>query len=413
MTDFEIKDGVLKKYRGEGGDVTIPAGVTEIGPLAFAGNTKIKAIIQKKALTAIGREAFAGCTSLRTVVLADVLRVGRMAFRGCTALIRVEIKETAVQIAEDAFWGCTALRKIVVDGAHPSLKAVDGALYTKDGSVLLTYPAGREDTAFAVPDGVTEIGDGAFRGARALRSLRMPKSLQAVGAAAFDECPSLCAVYMPEGVAVANGAFHGCPLTATMQKSPDLTVRYGVLYGYTGQADELTLPEGIAAIELDAFSASPTVNRLALPASLLEIEEAAFSYLASLDEITVAEGNAHFKSEDGILTSADGDTLYRVRAHYHGRLAINARRVGAGAAFGLSEYTELTLGAAVREIGDYAFMNCEMLERVEIADDHTGELAIGEGAFMNCPRLARITCPAALAEKMAAVCPGAEIVVRG
>ena len=29
--DFVITKGVLKKYKGPGGDVTIPAGVTEIG----------------------------------------------------------------------------------------------------------------------------------------------------------------------------------------------------------------------------------------------------------------------------------------------------------------------------------------------------------------------------------------------
>ena len=33
--DFVIKDGVLTKYKGAGGDVVIPEGVTEIGWRAF------------------------------------------------------------------------------------------------------------------------------------------------------------------------------------------------------------------------------------------------------------------------------------------------------------------------------------------------------------------------------------------
>lgn len=37
LEDFEIKDGTLIKYHGEGGDVTIPDSVTSISYRAFAG----------------------------------------------------------------------------------------------------------------------------------------------------------------------------------------------------------------------------------------------------------------------------------------------------------------------------------------------------------------------------------------
>ena len=37
MQDFVITKGVLEEYKGPGGDVTIPEGVTEIGSSAFDG----------------------------------------------------------------------------------------------------------------------------------------------------------------------------------------------------------------------------------------------------------------------------------------------------------------------------------------------------------------------------------------
>ena len=37
--DFVIEDGVLKKYNGPGGDVVVPEGVTAIGANAFTGCT--------------------------------------------------------------------------------------------------------------------------------------------------------------------------------------------------------------------------------------------------------------------------------------------------------------------------------------------------------------------------------------
>ena len=35
IDDFEIEEGVLVEYRGQGGDVIIPSGVTAIGDEAF------------------------------------------------------------------------------------------------------------------------------------------------------------------------------------------------------------------------------------------------------------------------------------------------------------------------------------------------------------------------------------------
>ncbi len=43
-SDFTIVDGVLTKYTGAGGEVTIPDDVTEVGSGVFRDNTKITAV---------------------------------------------------------------------------------------------------------------------------------------------------------------------------------------------------------------------------------------------------------------------------------------------------------------------------------------------------------------------------------
>ncbi len=55
--DFEIVDGVLVSYNGDGGNVVIPDGVTAIGENAFAG-CEISSIVVPESVTSVGRMAF-------------------------------------------------------------------------------------------------------------------------------------------------------------------------------------------------------------------------------------------------------------------------------------------------------------------------------------------------------------------
>ncbi len=57
--DFEIENGVLKKYKGEGNDVIIPKCVTSIGDRAFFCCRSLTNIVIPNSVTSIGHSAFA------------------------------------------------------------------------------------------------------------------------------------------------------------------------------------------------------------------------------------------------------------------------------------------------------------------------------------------------------------------
>ena len=80
--EFTIKDGVLVKYKGTGGAVTVPAGVTEIGPQAFA-NTAITAVTIPEGVTTIGKEAFMNCVDLAGVVIPNSVTSSARAPSSC------------------------------------------------------------------------------------------------------------------------------------------------------------------------------------------------------------------------------------------------------------------------------------------------------------------------------------------
>ena len=58
--DFEIENGVLRKYHGQGGRVVIPEGVIGIGNAAFAGCESLTGIRIPDSVQGIGDEAFDG-----------------------------------------------------------------------------------------------------------------------------------------------------------------------------------------------------------------------------------------------------------------------------------------------------------------------------------------------------------------
>lgn len=67
-SDFQIKDGVLVKYKGTDSEVTVPDGVTVIGRSAFKDNQTIISVILPDGVTRIEKRAFDGCNVFPTVV---------------------------------------------------------------------------------------------------------------------------------------------------------------------------------------------------------------------------------------------------------------------------------------------------------------------------------------------------------
>ena len=106
------------------------------------------------------------------------------------------------------FRECTALEAIEVDEENPSFKSINGVLFSQDGvghyyyltneyygTGLYCYPAGRQQEAYSIPDGVEWIGADAFEGSRNLTTLTIPNSITHIYSCAFQNCNNLTDVY--------------------------------------------------------------------------------------------------------------------------------------------------------------------------------------------------------------------------
>ena len=83
---FTIENGVLKKYKGKGGKVTIPNDVKTIGVRAFFGDSKVTEIEIPNSVTEIGERAFDVCSSLKNIKIPkSVTKIGAGAFASVEA----------------------------------------------------------------------------------------------------------------------------------------------------------------------------------------------------------------------------------------------------------------------------------------------------------------------------------------
>ena len=105
-----------------------------------------------------------------------------------TSTFRVHLTKSVNEIPdlESLYYSCN-INNITVDNKNPYFKSLDGILYSKDGANLILCPPNLNLQVYNLPEGVTTIAEGAFKGNNSLTHISMPASITSIGNDAFAD----------------------------------------------------------------------------------------------------------------------------------------------------------------------------------------------------------------------------------
>ncbi|MGN1363993.1 MAG: leucine-rich repeat domain-containing protein [Victivallis vadensis] len=270
----------------------------------------------------LGRSCFNGAYALTSLILPDSLE--RINFEALTELRITSLTIPAnVQVIEkSALCGLANLSEFSVAEGSQFFTAQDGVLFDKNQSVLVQYPGGNTRTSYTVPDTVTEIASGAFRGIRNLATVTLQEGVQIIRILAFYASYAITGISIPASVVtIEDGAFGFLSklteitvaagnqnysaqdgalfdkdktlLTAypagnarTEYTLPATVTRIGASSFYGVKLTAVTFPDGLLKIDDNAFNMATALTALAFPASVDNIANTAFYNCAELAEIT-------------------------------------------------------------------------------------------------------------------------------
>jgi len=296
--DFEIDGTTLVRYIGNGGEVTVPDGITEIGEWAF-DSSAITKLILPETLKAIRSYAFFNCTDLREITLP-------------ASLTELEKSEEDNCYQPQIFYNNERLPAINVAEGNPKYISIDGVLYTANGEKLLFYPAGKNRGGqYTVPEGTKEIGYSAF-GEAHLTSIHFPSTLELI----YGDGSELAFVYGLQEITVSDKNKH------FYTKDGILYDRTGTLYFYpswkAGETLEkesfprtlneigafafqnnqylksVELPEGVRNVGWMAFDKAQSIEKITFPASVSSISGYVFSDCPKLQKVIIPNPRVNF-----------------------------------------------------------------------------------------------------------------------
>ena len=295
-------------------DITLFDNLVSIGTLAFSGCTSLTVIDIPDSVNEIGLSAFnntglynnrenwlngalyvglhlikadsAYFTESNTdfIIKEGTIGIGEYAFENCTGMKKVTIPLSVTKIGSDAFKGCVNLNEVEYRGSVADWFNIAFANSFSSPMYYATQMSitGEESTEVTLPDHITNIPAGTFKGNTKIVKVTIPESVTTIGEEAFKDCTALAEIIFANDrvTAIGKDAFLNTAFYNDESKWQD-----GVLYlngchllaaNDRFDSDTLIIDDNVRTISAGAF-ANCRIKNVTIGSGVIYIGAEAFA----------------------------------------------------------------------------------------------------------------------------------------
>ena len=200
-------------------DITIPTDfgrfpVTAIGDDAFRGCSALKKVTIPQSVTSIGDSAFAGCHNLDSVTINDAATsIGNRAFTECPLTTTLSLGKKITTIGDEAFYDCRGLTSVTIP---PSVTSIGKSAFYRCYAL----------TTLSLGENIEKIGSYAFAECRHLTNVTIPEKVETIEPYTFGWCLDLKYITLPAGLTSFKDRLVSCPAGFTKQSPKNGAIYY-------------------------------------------------------------------------------------------------------------------------------------------------------------------------------------------
>ena len=277
----------------------------------IANNAKISQIEIPGSLTVIGDSAFSytGITSIS--IPNSVINMEETAFEGCANLESATVNCST--IVENAFGGCTSLNSVILGN---NVRSIGERAFNQTAI-----------TSIVIPDGVTSLDE-----------------------RVFDGCNELTNITIGNGITGSNRILYYCNNVETLNLNCE-----SVILPNLAKLKKITIGDSVKNVRIED---SPNIIEAVINCETIP-ERLFYTFNSKLE--TVKIGNS--------VKNIENYAFYECSNLSNITIGNNLENIGEGAFAGCTSLTNVKMSDSVKIIGDFAFSDCTSLTNIELGNN--------------------------------------------